>query len=141
MGIINRTKDASEQKELIVDNIPNGTVTGTTVALYTAPRAQTITDARSYCLGLSGAPTSTLKLSRFVVGAGQTTISISGALTLSAFGTSGGQQYSMPAAGSSLLSLQAGDQIVMVAGGSNAAVASLLTEIVVQNVADIKGWF
>jgi len=140
MGIVNRTKDVSEQKDLIVDTVHSGTSTGVTYPIYTAPRAQTITDLRSYCFGLSGAPTSTLKMNRFVSGSGMTVISISGALTLSAFGTSGGQQYSLPAAGSSLLQLQSGDMLFLEQGGSNAAVAKLLTELVVQNVMDIKPW-
>lgn len=139
MGIINRTLDLSQQKNLVVDQIV-GTSTGVTYAIYTAPRAQTLIDARSSCHGLSAAPTSQIAISRFVVGAGATVINVGGALTLAAFGTSGSQQYSLPAAGSSLLNLQSGDRVLLVQGGSAAAVADLLTELVVQNVADIQTW-
>lgn len=140
MANINRTDDISQQKDLVVHSISAGTSTGVTYGIYVVPRAQTLLDARSACIGLSGAPTSALSLQRFVAGAGATVIAIGGALTLAAFGTSGNQQYSLPASGSTLLNLQAGDRVFMTAGGSNAAVANLLTELVVLNIQDIKTW-
>lgn len=140
MGIINRTLDVSEQKEL-VKTLVDDTITGRVYPLYTAPRAQTITDARSTTIGLSGSPTAALYLHRFVVGTGAATYAIGGALTMAAFGTSGNQQFSLPAAGSSLLNLVAGDMVVAVMGGSNAAVQNQSIELVVQNVQDIQTWF
>lgn len=140
MGILNRTLDASQQKELIEATFL-AAATGKDLIVHKAPCAQVITDAKSTCVGLSGAPTSTLKLQRFVVGAGLTTISISGALTHTAIGTSGSQTYSLPAAGSSLLVLAAGDFLVATTGGTNAGTEQSVVHLVVQNVPDIKPWF
>lgn len=139
MGITNRTKDLSEQKDL-VEVLIDDTITGRIYPIYTAPRAQTLLDARSVCLGLSGAPTMSLFLNRFVVGTGGFSAAIGGALTASAFGTSGAQQYSLPAVGSSLLALQSGDWISVKAGAANAALTDCMVNMVVQNVQDIKGW-
>lgn len=140
MPNINRTMDASEQKDLVAAEV-TATVTGKDYIIHKAPRAQTITDAKCTVVGMSGAPTSTLKLQRFVVGAGLTTISISGALTHTAIGTSGSQTYSLPATGSSLLALAAGDFVVATSGAANAAVEQMFVDLVVQNVQDIKSWF
>lgn len=140
MANINRSMDVSEQKDL-VEALVKDTVTGKDYILHKAPRAQRITDAKCTVVGMSGAPTATLKLQRFVVGAGLTTISISGALTHTAIGTSGTQTFSLPAAGSSLLELAAGDFLVMTTGASNAAVEQAFASVVVQNLQDIKTWF
>lgn len=139
MGIINRSKDISEQKDQ-VEVLVKDTVTGKDYLLHRAPRAQKIVDAKCLAVGMSGAPTGTLKLQRFVVGAGLTTISISGALTHSAIGTSGAQTFSLPATGSSLLNLQAGDALVMTTAVANTALEQALVNVVVQNIQDIKGW-
>ena len=139
MGIINRTMDASEQKELVTKTITS-TTTGKDYVLYRAPRSVILSDAKAVVVGMSGAPTSTLKLQRFVVGAGLTTISVSGALTHTAIGTSGVQTFSLPAAGSSLLAMQAGDFLVCTSGASNAAVEQLMVDLVVYAVQDIKTW-
>lgn len=140
MGNINRTDDLSQQKDLVEYNLVLG-ATGNDYIVHKAPRNQLITDAKLTSVGLSGTPTSTLKLQRFVVGAGLTTISISGALTVLAIGTSGTQTYSLPAAGSSLLQLAAGDVIVATTGGTNAGTLQSLVQVVVQNIQDIKPWF
>ncbi len=139
MGIINRTKDISEQKDL-VEVVIDDTITGRIYPIYTAPRAQTLLDARNVCLGLSGAPTMALFVNRFVIGTGGFSAAVGGALTLSAFGTSGAQQYSLPATGSSLLALQSGDWLSLKAAGSGAAVTDNIIELVVQNVQDVKTW-
>lgn len=140
MPNINRTDDISQQKELLEQALVN-TVTGTVYPLWVVSRAQTITDAKSSILGLSGTPTATIGIQRFITGSGNTTIAISGALTQTAYGTSGFQTYSLPAAGSSLLALQKGDLLTVTAGGTNSAVASMLVEVVVQNIQDIKTWY
>ena len=139
MGIINRTMDLSEQKDLVQAEY-GPTTTAKSYVVYRAPRACMITDAKATVVGMSGAPTSQLALQRFVVGAGLTTISIGGALTHTAIGTSGTQGYSLPATGSSLLSLQAGDFVVATAGGTNAGVEQLFVNLVIQNIQDIKAW-
>lgn len=139
MGIINRTKDVSEQKDLI-ETLIDDTITGRIYPVYTAPRAQTLLDARNTALGISGAPTMALFLNRFVVGTGGFSAAIGGALTVKSFGTSGSQQYSLPASGSSLLALQSGDWISVVAGAANASMTDNMVQLVVQNIADIKAW-
>ncbi len=142
MSIINRTKDASEQKDLVVNMIEAGTANGVIYPVYVAPRAQIVTDAKNMGLGLSGAATLSLFLNRFVVGTGAASYALGGALTVSAFGTSGYQTFSLPAAGNSVLALSAGDFITVKAGGgSSAALASNMIEIVVQSIQDIKTWF
>ncbi len=139
MGIINRTKDSSEQKDL-VEVVIDDTITARVYPIYTAPRAQTLVDARNICLGLSAAPTMSLFLNRFVVGTGGQSFAVGGALTVAAFGTSGSQQYSLPAVGSSLLAMQSGDWLSVKAGGAGAAVTDNIINLVVQNLMDIKPW-
>lgn len=139
MGLINRDKDVSEQKQL-VEVLIDDTITARVYPLYTAPRAQNLVDARNICLGLSAAPTMSLFLNRFVIGTGGQSFAVGGALTVSAFGTSGAQQYSLPASGSSLLAMQSGDWLSVKAGGAGAAVTDNIVELVVQDLADIKPW-
>ncbi len=140
MSIANRTKDLSEQKDLVAFAIDD-TITGRIYPIYLAPRAQLITDAKSFALGLSGAPTTSLFLNRFIVGTGFASYALGGALTVSALGTSGYQTFSLPATGNSVLALSAGDVITAKAGGSNAALTDMGIELVVQNIQDFKTWF
>lgn len=140
MGIVNRTKDVSEQKE-VVQKTFTATVTGKDYVVLNAPHALQLSEAKGIAVGMSGAPTATLKLQRFVVGAGLTTIAISGALTHTAIGTSGAQGFSMPAAGSSLLNLQAGDVLVCTTGGTNAGLEQLNVAVIVKALQDIKTYF
>lgn len=140
MGIVNRTKDTSEQKEGLEAQI-NTTSTGVDYPIALIECPVLITDAKTACLGLSGTPTSTLKVQRFVAGAGNTTIAISGALTITAYGTSGYLTYSLPAAGSSLLQLQKGDLLVATSGGANSGLVSQLVDVVIQKLQDIKTWY
>lgn len=139
MGIINRTLDTSEQYQE-AQAIVNNTVTATNYLVYRAPRPQLITTARAVAHGMSGAPTATLYVERFVVGTGAVTFAVGGALTHAAFGTSGAQTFSLPASGSSLLNLQAGDCVRVLTGAANTALVDLMVELVVKNVADIKTW-
>ena len=140
MGIINRTFDASEQKDLLNAGV-NDTTTGIDYPLMVLPRAMQIQDAKAASLGHSGTPTATLKIQRFITGAGNTVISISGALTHTAYGTSGYQTFSLPASGSSLLDLQKGDLLVATTGGASSAVKSLMVDVVLKNIQDIKSWY
>lgn len=140
MAIINRTQDVSEQKDLIQQTLLNTTVT-TDYVIHKAPRAQVITDALSTGVGLSGSPALTLKIQRFVVGAGLTTISVSGALTQSAIGTSGSQRFSLPAAGSTLLNLAAGDFVAVTTATANTGSVQTIIDLVVQNIQDVKAWY
>lgn len=141
MGIINRTMDGSEQKESFVFSA-NSPVNGTDTLVKVVERACTITDAKVAMLGISGAPVCILKGLRFIAGTGGSSFLIGASFVLSAQGTSGMQSYSLPVAGSTQLSLQKGDVLVMTLnGGTGAACTALAGEIVVQNIADIKTWY
>lgn len=139
MAIINRSLGESEQKEAVQANVKN-TVTATNYVVHRAQRPQEILAAKAYAAGLSGSPTSTLYVERFVVGTGGVTYAVGGALTHTAFGTSGAQAYSLPASGSSLLQLQAGDVVRVLTGTANTAATDLSVQIVLKNLNDIKGW-
>lgn len=140
MAIVNRSLDASEQTFQV--NAPLGLfITSDTQHVYTAPYPVTLKQVKVNALGLSGAPQHKMVLNRFVVGAGLTSIDITSAAVVPAIGTSGLYTPSLPAAGSSLLSLQAGDYISVVSSVANTAIASCLYELVVQAVQDIKTYY
>lgn len=141
MGIINRTMDGSEQKEMIECALDNP-VNAQDNIVGIVSRSLTITDAKVSLLGISGAPNVWLKALRFIAGTGGSSFAIGSTFVVSAFGTSGYQSYSLPAAGSTLLNLQKGDMLVAVTGGgAGAACTSMMIELVVQNIADIKTWY
>lgn len=134
MGIVNRTKDSSEQQWLANENL-TVTVTGKSDAVVQVPQAGTIIGAKLAGVGLSGAPTAQLQIRRFVVGAGQTLIPLGGALTIVACSTSGPQTYTF-----STTALNAGDTIVCTHAGSNAGLEQLNVAVVIQSIQDIKTW-
>src|SRR3954468_7911762 len=141
MGIINRTMDASEQKEPKVISVLNP-VNASEVILPPLERAMTLSDAKVSLLGISGAPTVHLRGLRFVAGTGGSSFAIGSSFAVTAFGTSGYLSYSLPATGSSQLALQKGDAIVVIFGGGTGAAATTATvELVLQNVQDVKGWY
>ena len=137
MAIVNRSKDASEQHEVLT--APLGAVeTGATRTIFIAPYPVTLKQVRVAALGLSGAPQHKITLNRFVVGAGATAIDITAAAAVPAVGTSGLYTPSIPAAGSSLLSLQAGDYLTVISSVANTALANCTYQLVMQAVQDIK---
>jgi len=141
MGIINRTNDASEQKDLLTAAQPN-VVNQQEIPICIVPRACTVTDAKASLVGISGAPTILLKALRFVAGTGGSTFNLGTTFAITAFGTSGMVGYSLVAAGSSQLSLQKGDLLLAVqGGGTGAASTATIVEVVVQNIQDIKTWY
>lgn len=137
MALINRDKDASEQKDVIqVSYAAVGT--GLTLIVAQVPYPCTVVDCRLAAVGLSSAPTVAFQTSRFITGTGNTTLTgIAGTWTATALGTSGPVQASLQASGSSLLSLQAGDVITIQSGGANSALASLSVEVVLKKTQDI----
>ncbi len=141
MAICNRDLDASEQKLEIVANY--GAVATTLILpVGNVPWPCTIVGARVAAVGISNAPTGALKINRFIVGSGST-VYLGGftTLTLQAVGTSGLQSVVIAAAGSTALSLQAGDEITYTSAGSNSAVSSLSVSIVVQKTQEIVTHF
>jgi hypothetical protein len=137
MGLINRDKDVSEQKEVINVSWP-ALATGLTIVVWQAPYPCTVVDCRIGAVGLSGSPTIAFQTNRFIAGTGITVLTgIAGTYTELALGTSGPFQASLQAAGSSLLALQQGDVITIQTGGANAAIASVALQLVVKKTQDI----
>lgn len=134
MGIVNRSKDVSEQQRDIYVDV-QATSTGVTKQMYHVPHAMEIQSMKALAEGISGTPTALVKIQRFVVGEGETQISITPALTLQSVGTSGPQAFVISSA-----ALQAGDQLVVTHGGTNAAAADLGISLVVKALQDIKSW-
>jgi hypothetical protein len=141
MGIINRTMDASEQKDQ-VQTVVMAPVNAQEIPLFVAPRACTISDVKASLLGISGAPNLLLRVQRFVPGTGGSTFNVGSTFTVAAFGTSGLQGASLPAAGSTTLNLVKGDVLSAIhGGGSGAASTATIIELVVQYAQDIKTWY
>lgn len=139
MGIINRSLDLSEQQEQhTLNQAP--TVTAGVYTVANIRRPMKLNSAEAKCLGLSGAPTSQLAIQRYIAAAGVTNITVGAALTHVDIGSIGVQTFSLPAVGSSLLQLQDGDSLVVVAGGANSALNSLVVDVVLENLQDIKSW-
>ncbi len=141
MGIINRTNDVSEQKEIFTATAINP-VNALDIPIGLIERPCVLTDAKVTCLGVSGAPNVLLKVLRFVAGTGGSSFAVGSTFPFLAFGTSGMASVSLPATGSSLLQLQKGDLLLAVHGGGSGAAATATTlDIVVQNIQDIKTWY
>lgn len=139
MAIQNMSLSDEEKQEAQMASVKN-TITATNYVVARVQRPCQLQSAKAYAAGLSGAPTGTLYVERFVVGTGAATFALSGALTHAAFGTSGAQSFSLFAAGASQNDLQAGDVIRVLTGASNAALTDLSVQIVVKNIGDIKAW-
>ncbi len=141
MGIINRTNDASEQKEIFTATQVN-VVNSMDIPVGIVERACVAQSAAITLLGISGAPTAVLKALRFVAGTGGSSFVLGTTFAITAFGTSGYMSYSLVASGSTVLNLQKGDLLVVTAGGGTGAAATAMTiDIVVQNLQDVKTWY
>lgn len=141
MGIVNRTMDASEQKEALVIS-QNNVVNAQDLLGKVIERPCVISDVKVGMLGVSGAPCVLLKALRFVAGTGGSSFLIGSTFAVTTFATSGYLSYSLPASGSTLLNLQKGDVLVAVQGGGTGAASTATTiEIVLQNTQDIKTWY
>lgn len=139
MAITNRDLDSSEQVKAI--NVPlNLVATSLVIPLFTAPFPVTIQAVKASAIGLSGAPTGQLKVTRNSA-AGATAIT-GGAttLTLQDAGTSGPQSFVLAAAGSSFLNLAAGDVLTYTSAGANTA-AFVNLSVIVKATQDIKSYF
>jgi hypothetical protein len=138
MGIINRTLDASEQKQSVTGQAVQTVVNTLETAIAVVPRACTIVDAQATCTGISGSPTGILRVTRF----GGASFFVGSTFLIPAVGTSGVIGISLPAAGASQLNLQKDDVVsVLFGGGTGAAAVSAIVDLVVQNTQDIKTWY
>lgn len=138
MAIINASLDSTEQNSVIGGGSA-ALATGVTLLLGMVPYSSTVQLAKVAAEGISGTPTGLLSIGRFIVGSGNTSITVGfTSLTLQAVGTSGLQTIVQAAAGSSWLQLQAGDRLYWTSGGSNAAITGLLVRVVIKAVQDIR---
>jgi hypothetical protein len=139
MSIINRDKDLSERRQERLVKL-TGTVTGSSSVLMVAPFNAKIVGAFQAARGLSGSPVHTLVAERFIAGSGATVIGgWAATLSVTAFGTSGSQGYSCPAA--SFLTINAGDIISLYPSGTNAACSEVVIGVVLEALDDIKKSF
>ena len=141
MAITNRTLDVSEE-QVQIQAAYQTVATGVTMLAAMIPYPAILKQVKVAAQGISGSPTYNLRVWRFIVGTGVTTIA-GGATTLAgvALGTSGIQSMALAAEGSTLLTLLAGDVITLTSAGSNAAVSGIDVACVIQATQDIKSWY
>lgn len=138
MALVNRDKDASEQKEVI--QVALGAVaTGTTRNVAVIPYPCVLQSARAFAAGVSNAMQVAINNNRFVVGAGATAIAMGiSNMVLQNQSTSGIQGFSgLAAQGSSLLVLNAGDVLQIVTSVSNGNATDLTMQFVLKKTQDI----
>lgn len=153
MPVINRELDQSQQRDHYTTTLfgtPSGisagilnpgVSTGTTFPLFVIPYPASIASVGEVAWGLSGTPVHSLWVYRFA--GGFTSFVCGQTLTVTAFGTSGvlgGTTigYSILAGTAATLPLQAGDELVLYAQGSNAACAQVQINMAVRALQDIK---
>jgi hypothetical protein len=146
MGVINRTKDATEQRKTFFYNA-GAVATGVTATVMHVPYPCLLESGQIAAFGLSGAPNYTLTINRFIVGAGATAIVVATGTSNvpSAFGTSGvaalGTSGIVMPWGSTLMSLLPNDVVMLTSGIANTAVTGLCVTLVVKPIQDIKVHF
>lgn len=141
MGLINREKDQSEQRENF--DVQTAVVgVSALIQLGNMPYPGQILKIVSSAFGLSGAPILGLQIQRFIVGSGLTTIPVNGSslLTISAFSTSGMQTHVLPAAGFSSIQVLSGDAVQLVTSVANSA-ATYNVNMIVQCLQDFKSTY
>lgn len=141
MGLINREKDLTEQRELYGDQ--TGVIgISLLIQLGTIPYSGVIEKVVSAAYGLSGSPIMGLQIQRFIVGSGNTTIPLNGSslLTILAYSTSGLQTHVLPAVSSTLVQVISGDQVQAVTSVANTA-ATYNISMVVRCLQDFKTQF
>lgn len=135
MALVNRDKDASEQKDVVTVTL-GATATGVTAAIWIAPYPCTVQSARAVCTGISGAPIISFFKSA-AAGITLEAIGISG-LVVASLGTSGVLGFSgLAAAGSTLLDFASNGVLSVTTTGSNAAFVNAVIELVVKKTQDI----
>lgn len=146
MPIINRGKDASEQRK-VFEYKAGAFATGVTAIVAHIPYPCVLEQGQIAAFGLSGAPNYALVINRFIAGAGATAITIATGTSNvpSAFGTSGvaatGASGINMLWGSTLANLMPNDVIMVQSGVANTAVTGLAVSLVVRPIQDIKVHF
>lgn len=144
MAIVNRDNDATQQKEAVHQAYKNVGVGSTVLAGGSSywiggpmPYPYLLESARTYVLGISGAPALRLIIDRFVAGQTRIVCSISN-MVLTNYGTSGSFGVSgLAPLGSTLLQGQAGDQLSFDVVGANTAITDITISVVVRKSQDI----
>lgn len=137
MPIINRDLSKSQQRF----NLPFTEIsvigTGTTTMMAVAPFNCTLDGIYAGFAGISNSPVVSFNAYR-IVSAGFTSVGMGVTITPQAIGNSGLQGFSLVQAGG--VTLLAGDIVVMVMTGTNAAVAGTLVDFVMRGLADINSY-
>ncbi len=140
MGFTNRSKDVSEQKFIFQSHYQaQSGIDGTTLPLFvcSVPFPSLLKGVEVAAKGVSNTVSLDLFINRFTT-AGITVAGGATTLALQNVGVSGIQAMVLAAAGSTLLSLQKGDVIAVIASGTSGAVSALSLGAVLQAVQDIK---
>lgn len=142
MAIVNRTLDTSEQRKVLSCVVKEAAqlTTGITSIIAQVPWPCVLEAVQHAAYGISGAPTVTVLVNRFIVGTGATAINLTAAMALNAYGTSGSPIIggSLLAAGSTLLNLLPNDVLQYQTGGANSACLNLSVSVVVRPIQDVK---
>lgn len=136
MPIANRDKDVSEKRRIISYDL-GAVLTGSTTLLNIVANQSKIVGAMSAVAGVSGTPVYSLWLYRFNVGLGLTSMVLGSTISMSAYGTSGAQTFSVSAAGVTN-PLQAGDALVLFAQGANSAVTQCVVGLAIEALQDFQ---
>lgn len=141
MAIINRSKDTYEQYEVVNFQI-GALATDVTKEFYVVPWPCQAIEAHAVAVGLSGAPTYSLQVQRFIVGTGATVITgLAADQAVGAFGTSGVVELTMATSGSTLLNLEAKDVIEIVSATADTAVTGFNLALVLKKTQDVLSFF
>ena len=138
MAVVNRSMDASEQKEVIEFSWNSQFSTGATLLIAPLPYPCTLQSMEGGCLGISGAPQIILRALRMTSGGATSIILGISNMVLANLGISGPLGYSgLAATGSTLLNLQYKDILVAEMAVANTAATQGCLEIVVKKTQDI----
>ena len=146
MGIVNRTKEASEQR-VVFDFAAGAVATGVTAIVAHIPWPCTLESGQIAAFGLSGAPNYALTVNRFIAGAGATAFVVATGTSNvpSAFGSRGvaatGTSGIVMSWGSTLMQLLPNDVVMVTSGVANTAVTGLAISLVAKPTQDIKVHF
>ena len=140
MAIVNRSKDESERFLPFNLSFGSALTNGETGIIGYVPFPCSISEANIATFSLAGSPYILLTVSRFIAGAGVTTINIGSTFAMRDFGVSGvlSAGVSLPAAG---VNLMANDVLGYVVGGGATLAAFGAAGCVVLNPAqDVKSY-
>lgn len=140
MATVNRSLDVTEQRKVFQQKLVAAElINGFSGIIAVAPYPCTLDAGVIALYGISGAPQFQLSVNR-TGGAGASFICAVGTSNIPlAMGTSGAWQMVLPASGSTLLNIGAGDTIMYAqTGGVAAAAVQAMVSIVLRPILDIK---